>query len=55
MDTWGMFLLLFTRSLVSRLPMLVFKGESWSILEFLCRLDFPLKIDILHLGLTDKA
>ena len=55
MDTRGMFLLLLTRSLMSTLAMFVFKEESWSNLGFLCRLDFPLEIDILHLGLTDKS
>ena len=50
METWGMFLLLFTRSLMSRLAILVFKEESWSILGFLCRLDFPLEIDIFTLN-----
>ena len=55
METRGMFLLLLTRSLMSTLAMFVFKEESWSILGFLFRLDFPLEIDILHLGLTDKS
>ena len=52
METRGMFLLLFTKSLTFR-PPLLFNGERFSTLRFLCRLDFPLEIDIVHLGLTN--